>query len=418
MRFIKVILTFLLLTLLIAGCKPEPVNLNFQKILLGDDVLTGEQLNLLSNKKVGIITNQSGVLSNGAHIVDTLISLGIPIRAIFSPEHGFRGNVQGGKAVHSYHDSITGLPVYSLYGKTRKPTKSMLKNIDLLLFDIQDIGARYYTYISTLYYSMEAAAEQNLEFIVLDRPNPISGAKVEGPVLNPVYKSFVGIAQIPIRYGLTVGELALLFKKYIKNKLDRPVNLKIVKLKNWDRNSYFDQLGLPWIKPSPNIVNIEAEIVYPGMCLLEGTNVSEGRGTFEPFLKIGAPFINSNLLIIELKNLNINGIEFYPASFTPKTIPGMTYHPKFENQKCFGIKIVVTNRKIFNSVQFGIHLLYALKKLYPAKFKINTSRLNRLFGDNYLTEMLNSGKNSYEIIARWQSGLENFLNFRKRFLIY
>jgi uncharacterized protein YbbC (DUF1343 family) len=375
-------------------------------------------MDLLKNKKLGIVTNNTAVLSNGVHLVDTLANIkGIHITALFGPEHGIRGDAPAGEKIESGTDPKTGIKVYSLYGKISKPTKEMLADIDLLIFDIQDIGARFYTYISTLYKVLQASAENNIPIIVLDRPNPIGGLYADGPIRKDSLSSFVGIAPIPVTHGMTVGELAKLFagREYIGKGL-KPA-LTVIKTENWKRNKYYDEYEFPWVSPSPNIANVEAELVYPGTCFIEGTNLSEGRGTQLPFLTIGAPFINSKELISELKKLKIKGAEFEAVSFTPVDIPGKAKDAKLKDSLCNGIKIKVTDRKEFQSVKFGIKLICALRKLYPSQLSIKAF-FDKLTGDGKIKEMILAGEKPENIINYWQGELNDFKKIRKQYLIY
>ncbi len=385
----------------------------------GADQLLSENFNLIKNKKLGIATNHTAVLSNGVHLVDTLHSIKeVEITALFGPEHGIRGDNPAGTTVENGIDPKTGIRVYSLYGQDRKPTKEMLKDVDVLIFDIQDVGARFYTYISTLFYTVQAAAENNIPLIVLDRPNPINGIYVDGPIRKPELNSFVGIAPIPIAHGMTVGELAKYFigEKLIGEKLD--VDLTIIKMKNWDRNLFYDSFQSSWIKPSPNIPSLDVAIIYPGTCLLEGTNVSEGRGTDEPFLTIGAPFINSNELAIELGKQNTNGVAFEPITFTPIEIPGVVSNPKYKNEMCNGIRIKITDRAKFESVKFGIRLIAALHKFYPNEFKFRDDSFDRLAGDKSVRQKIIEGISGEEIIKSYQNELNGFKEIRKKYLLY
>lgn len=392
---------------------------NGNEFRFGVDQLISENLNLIKNKKLGIVSNHTALLSNGIHLVDTLHSLKeISITALFGPEHGIRGDNPAGVTITDGIDSKTGIPVYSLYGKDRKPTKEMLKDVEVLIFDIQDVGARFYTYISTLFYIIQAAAENNIQLIILDRPNPINGIYVDGPIRKPELNSYVGIASIPITHGMTMGELAELFagEKYIGENLN--VDIKIIKMKNWDRNLFYDSYHSSWIKPSPNIPSLDAAIVYPGTCLIEGTNVSEGRGTDAPFLKIGAPFVNSNRLTEELRNQNIEGITFEPISFTPIEIPGVVSNPKYKNENCNGIKILITDRDKFTSVKFGIILIAAFHKLYPNEFKFKNDSFDKLVGDSSIRQKINNGIPAEEIIQSYQNELNDFNELRKKYLLY
>ncbi|MBU0475508.1 MAG: DUF1343 domain-containing protein [Bacteroidetes bacterium] len=389
------------------------------KVKVGADVLVSDNLNLIQNKRIGIVTNHSAVLSNGTHLVDTLTTLAnVKVTTLFGPEHGIRGNAPDGNTISDGIDSKTKLPVYSLYGKIRKPTKEMLQNVDILIFDIQDIGARFYTFISTLYYTLEAAAENNIPIIVLDRPNPINGITVDGPIRTEEFKSFVAIAQIPIQHGMTIGELANMFnnEKWLENEVK--ADLTVIKMKDWKREYLFSDCNLPWVVPSPNIPDLETAIIYPGMCLLEGVNVSEGRGTYAPFLTIGAPFINSNEVLAELKKLNISGIDIKPITFTPKSIENMSTSPKYKDIECYGLSLKITDSKNIMALRFGIELLYSIHKLYPNNFEFRNNWLDKLFGNTNLTEMLKNNSTPEEIFNTWENELSNFKTLREKYLLY
>ncbi|HEX2984034.1 MAG TPA: DUF1343 domain-containing protein, partial [Ignavibacteriales bacterium] len=307
---------------------------------------------------------------------------------------------------------------YSLYGAVSKPDAEMLKGIDVLVYDIQDVGARFYTFISTMYYILEAGAENNIPVIVLDRPNPINGLQVEGPIRDSSLSSFVGIAPIPITYGLTAGELAEYFNNEDLAKKGLKANLTVVKMKNWKREMFYDETGLAWVKPSPNIPFVETAMIYPGTCLIEGTNVSEGRGTMNPFLTIGAPYINSGELIAELNKAGIKGVKLDTISFTPKEIPNMAKTPKYANKICRGIKITITDKTALRPVEFGIKLLCALQKLYPQDFTIKERGLERLLGDKSGFEKITSGETAQDIIASWDKDLDIFKSVREKYIIY
>lgn len=388
-------------------------------VIPGADILLSERINLIKGKKLGIVTNHSALLLSGQHLVDSLFHRkDLEVKALFGPEHGIRGDAPDGISVTNNNDTKTGLPVFSLYGKTNKPTKEMLNGIDVLVFDIQDVGARFYTFISTLFYTLQAGAENNIPVIVLDRPNPIGGIRTDGPIRKEELASFVGIAPIPIQYGMTIGELAEYFNGSGLLGKGLKADLNVVKMKNWKRSQFYDETGLEWVKPSPNIPDLETAEVYPGMCLIEGTNISEGRGTQSPFLTAGAPFINSLELINELKSKRVNGISIEAADFTPVEIKNMASKPKFENQLCHGVKIKITDRKAFSAVEFGVKLLCALKKLYPADFKFRENAFDRLSGDKTIREKIASGKGAARIISAWQKELKNFQKIRNQFLLY
>jgi beta-N-acetylhexosaminidase len=389
------------------------------KVRLGNDKLIKEYFYLIESKNIGVIANHSSVLENGEHLIDYLFKTKkVKIISAFGPEHGFRGDAPAGEKIETSIDERTGIKVYSLYGKTNKPTSEMLKGIDVLIFDIQDVGARFYTYISTLYLCLESAAENKIQFIVCDRPNPIGGDKVDGPILKQEFKSFVGIAPIPVQHGMTIGELALYFNDLIESEKNIRADLIVLQMENWKRNQLFDKTELNWIKPSPNIVKLETALVYPGTCLFEATNISEGRGTHSPFLQIGAPFINNHELIEELKKLNFNSVDIQTVQFVPVDIPGMSINPKFENQTCNGILIKVKDPENFYPVQFGLALVSTLRKLYPDDFKINTKRMNLLIGDDNITVLLNSGTDFQIIVNLYQNELNQFKQIRNKYLLY
>lgn len=414
---------FPLISLIVTGClflffAPRYSAQVKEQISVGADILISKEINIIKGKRLGVVTNHTAILSNGVHLVDSLVKIdGVKITALFGPEHGIRGDAPAGEKIESGVDEKTGIKVYSLYGKISKPTPEMLKDVDILVFDIQDIGARFYTYISTLFKVLQSAAENNIPIIVLDRPNPISGMYVDGPVRRDSLSSFVGIAPIPVAHGMTVGELAKLFagEQYIGKNL-KP-NLTIIKMENWNRKKYFDEYNLPWVNPSPNISGVEAELVYPGTCFIEGTNLSEGRGTTDPFLTIGAPFINSKNLIKELKALKIKGIEFMPVMFTPVDIKGKATNPKLKDKLCNGIYLKVTNRSEFQAVKFGIQLISVLHKLYPTEMQIN-SFFNKLVGDGVIKEKIMKNTPPEKIIQSWQKELNSFLAIRKNYLLY
>lgn len=381
------------------------------KIILGIDRIN-EFIHLFKNKKIGLITNQTGINSSGVSAINVL-NKNVNLIALFSPEHGVRGNEREGAIVENTRDKKTGLPVYSLYGKTKRPTPEMLKNIDILCFDIQDIGARFYTYISTMAYAMEECAKHKKTFIVFDRPNPIGGINVEGNILNEEYKSFVGYFPIVQRHGMTVGELALMFNKEFKINC----NLEIIPMKNWNRENYFDELNLMWIPPSPNIPTAETALIYSGICIFEGVNISVGRGTTMPFRYIGAPFIDAETLSEELNKLNLTGVFFLPAYFTPAL-------SIYKNEICKGVQIIVIDKNKFLPVQAAIVMMHKIKQMYPKNFLINNSGnklcgLNLLTGTNILSSILDNNKSKIEKYLKLISEDENkFKIIRKKYLLY
>ncbi|MBT3300133.1 MAG: DUF1343 domain-containing protein, partial [Candidatus Marinimicrobia bacterium] len=352
-----------------------------QSVQTGLDVLLDSLSEELKGKSIALVTNHTGIDKKGIPNYKRLMALdGIDLNVIFSPEHGLFGEAAAGEKVNYDGKEIPLPEVISLYGKNRKPSPDMLEEIDLILYDIQDIGARFYTYITTLGLVMESAGELDIPIWILDRPNPIRGDKIEGPILDMNFQTFVGYYPIPIRYGGTVGDLG---KKIIQHKWINTIpELRIIPMTGWSPSLWFDETDLPWIKPSPNIPDLETAIIYPGMCLLEGTNVSEGRGTQHPFKWFGAPWIESQTFSQALNKLNLPGVVFIPKSFTPKTIEGMAWNPKFENQLCQGIEIKIIDRDIYESVDVGVQVLHLLNTMYPEQISYKEKHFNRLWGSD------------------------------------
>ncbi len=385
------------------------------EIILGDNELLSSNLELIKGKRIALVANKASVLSDGTPLLDTLLRISkVKIGVVFTPEHGYDINTSAGTVITD--TTIGTIAFHSLYGNNKKPAPEMLDNIDIILFDLQDVGTRFYTYISTLYYVMQAAGENNIPLVVLDRPNPIGGTRVEGPVLDPAFQSFVGIAPIPVLYGMTAGELAQLFAG--EGMFQEKPELKIIGMKNWRRNSFFDDYNLEWINPSPNIPDFETAMIYPSIAFLEGTNISEGRGTENPFKQIGAPFINSTALVNEMTLFKHDGISIKPVIFIPNSIPGKAENPKYKNISCNGITMNITNPAEFSQMNFSIQLLYVLHKLYPEKFKFEPAVFDKLMGETYTREMLFMDKTPAEIIRAWEPGLEKFLKIRTKYLLY
>ncbi|PAK43711.1 hypothetical protein CHI08_05865 [Peribacillus simplex] len=380
-----------------------------QKVSPGIEVLLKDEKNVLSGKKVGLITNPTGIDSKLTSIVDLLHDdPDINLTALFGPEHGVRGDAQAGASVEYYVDEKTGLPVYSLYGKTKKPTPEMLKDVEVLVFDIQDVGTRYYTYIYTMAYAMEAAKENDIPFIVLDRPNPQGGESVDGPVLEPEFSSFVGLYPIPLKHGMTVGELATFFNKEYKIGAD----LKVIKMKGWKRDMDYDDTGLPFVLPSPNMPTVSTTFVYPATGLIEGTNVSEGRGTTKPFELIGAPYINSDELAGKLNALRLPGVKFRAASFTPT-------FSKHAGKLSHGVEIYITDRDEFKAVPTGLHIIKTIQDLYPGDFEfLAANNFNLLIGNGWIMSRIKEGSTVNEILKEYQVRQDAFKKVRKNYLLY
>ena len=387
------------------------------KVQTGLENLIANYNHKIAYKNIGIVTNHTGVNTEGTPIWELLNDLpNVDVAAVFSPEHGLFGEAADGEKVN-YSESDEELPpLYSLYGPTRKPTKEMLKGIDLLLYDIQDIGARFYTYISTMGLIMEAAAESGIPCLILDRPNPLTGKLITGPILDLEISSFVGLYPIPSVYGLTPGELALMISD--QSWIEAVPSIEVVPLTGWSRDMWYDETGLPWVPPSPNIPNLETAIVYPGTVLIEATNVSEGRGTDHPFRWIGAPWIDSNDLSDAMNIIGLPGVTFSPIEFIPHSIPGAAPNPKNNTQTCNGVEIILTNRNIFSPVIVGIQLLQTISLLYPQKLEIKEAGLNRLFGSDRLSKSLGNSDAVNQLVMEIKKESGQFRESAKKYYLY
>jgi uncharacterized protein YbbC (DUF1343 family) len=399
----------LLLPQLAAQSSPRP-GLPEAPVQSGLDVLVAEDFAALKGRKVGLITNHTGIDRYGRANVDLLHASDVlELAALFGPEHGIRGEYDQA-VIPSGKDEKTGLPVFSLYGETRKPTAEMLKGIDTLVFDIQDIGTRFYTYISTMSLAMHAAAEQGLRFVVLDRPNPIRGDIFAGPMLWPGKESFVAAWRLPVRHGMTVGEIAgMLRHELLREELELELDLQVIKMRGWHRSMWFEETGLYWVSPSPNMRNMHEALLYPGVGLLEFTNLSVGRGTDTPFERIGAPWMDGRRLALHLMARKLPGVAFQPLQFTPAS-------SRFAGERCHGIAIVVTNRDSFLPLRTGIEIAHALRVLHRNEWKAD--RYQKLLGHPMVYQMLIEGFTPKQIERSWSSELPRFEKRREQVLLY
>ena len=378
----------------------------------GIDVLEAHGFDVLQaasgKKKIGVVTNQTGLDADGKRTIDVLAQApGVSLEAIFSPEHGVTGTLDT-THVGNTTDSATGVPVYSVYGGTdaaRHPPADVMSQLDAVVFDIQDAGVRFYTYETTLGYFLEAAAKANVELIVLDRPNPITGSFVQGPVSDPGKENFTNYGNVPVRQGMTMGELAKMFNA------ERGINAKltVVPMDGWQRGDWFDATGLVWVNPSPNLRSVTEAALYPGVALIEGTNVSVGRGTDTPFELVGAPWMKSKELAAYMNARGIAGVRFVPVTFTPTSAV-------YSGQVCNGVNLVVTDRNGFDAPELGIELAAALHKLYPADWKIE--RMQELLVNQSVYDALVAGQDPRRIAQDWQEGLQAFQKVREKYLIY
>lgn len=401
----KRIILVLVFILSCATPKNEPIQLGIER-------LADEYTNLVEGKRIGLITNPTGVTSSLQSTIDVLYTDGrFELTALFGPEHGVRGDVMAGHKIQDDKDQKTGVPVYSLYGKTMKPTPEMLENVDILLFDIQDVGIRPYTYINTMSRSMEAAKENNIPFLVLDRPNPLGGVLVEGAILNPEFKGY-GLYPIPYIHGMTVGELARLFNQEFGINCD----LTVIPMKNWRRSMIFAETGLTWIPTSPHVPHAESCFYIAatgGFGELE--TLSCGVGTPQPFELCGAPWIDSESLANVMNSMNLPGVYFRPLYFRP-------YYLRFIQERCGGVQLHIKDFKKFRPMEVEIHLLSAIRELFPEhdffKESKRTSSFDNAFGTDKVRLDLIAGKSAEEIIASWQEDLQEFMKIREKYLIY
>jgi uncharacterized protein YbbC (DUF1343 family)/CubicO group peptidase (beta-lactamase class C family) len=373
--------------------------------LTGIDAMEQDHFSELSGKRVGLITNQTGVDRQGRRNIDAMLAAGVKLTTLFSPEHGLDGK-QDRPDVADSKDAATGLPVWSLHYNGRyRMTPEMLRDVDVLAFDIQDAGARFYTYSCTMLYALEEAAKTKHPFYVLDRPNPVTGAHVEGPMLDDDLHSFVGCYPMPIRHGLTLGELAMM----ANGERSLHADLHVVKMKSWSRGDWFDSTDLPWIDPSPNMRSLNAETLYDGLAMIEASKISVGRGTDSPFEQIGADWINGPELAQLLNSRQIPGVRAYATRFTPAD-------SNFKGKSIEGVRFVVINRELFSSVRLGLEVAAALQKLYPGKIDFEACRL--LIGNRKTIEALKRGDDARTIEQSLDDGVQSFIDRRKSFLLY
>ncbi len=382
------------------------------ELKFGCDILLSDKIELVQNKRLGIVTNKSAVLNDGSSLIDALLdNRTLDIRAFFALEHGLELDQADGVNIRG--TSVNEVEVFSLYGDTKKPTSEMLSDIDMVVFDVQDVGVRFFTFSSSLFYILGACAQYNVDVLVLDRPNPIGGMNVDGPVLKDEFKSFVGIDNIPVIHGMTIGELALLFN----DRIERRADLEVVKMKGWQRNSYWADYDVDWENPSPNLIDFEITMLYPATVFFEGTNISEGRGTYTPFAIFGAPFINNKEIKSRLNSLPLEGIETRAIDYVPFPIDGKAVNPKYNGDICFGVQLKVIDREKYNPLKTAINLLNVVQDMYPDKFEMK-EYFDLLWGTDQVRKDILNGLGTEEIISKWQKDLETFKEVRNNYLLY
>ncbi|MGI6083786.1 MAG: exo-beta-N-acetylmuramidase NamZ domain-containing protein [Limnochordia bacterium] len=378
-----------------------------QRVRLGVDRLLDSEYKKLEGKRLGLMTNETGQTADMVSTIDALLEHpALDLVALFGPEHGVRGYAQGTR-VPSRADPTTGLPMYSLWRQgSLKPDPEMLDAIDAIVFDIQDAGVRFFTYMSSLAYVMQAVVDRDIEIVVLDRPNPVTGTRVEGTVLDPEFSSFVGLYPIALRHGMTAGELATMFNQ----EFGIGCKLSVITMEGWKRSWWYDETGLIWVPPGPNVSTIDSTTVYPGTCLIEGVNVSEGRGTTRAFELIGAPWIDARELWRRMRTLDLPGVLFRQAYFIP------TFH-KYQGELCAGVQFHITDRHAFDPIRATLHLISVIRKLHPEHLEFR-SYFDRLMGTDTVRKQLESGEDVDSIVDGWTPDLESFLRRREKYLIY
>ncbi|MQA91799.1 MAG: DUF1343 domain-containing protein [Gemmatimonas sp.] len=385
-----------------------------RRVTPGLEVLLRDSAHLVRGLRVGFLTNQSAVTSDGRSGIDLLHeSPEVDLVALYGPEHGLRGGIEGGVEIDSEHDPATGLPVFSLYGQVQRPSPEMLEGVDVLLFDMQDIGARPYTFVWTMAMAIEAAAAEGIPFIVLDRPNPITG-RSEGPVMEMemrnVAQAITGYYPVPLRHGLTVGEVA----RYINSEYDIGADLTVVPADGWVAAQWFDETGLPWIDPSPNIRSLEAALNYAGLVLFEATNLTVGRGTDAPFSYVGAPWLHTDRLLEQLGAYDFEGVSLSPVELTPS---GDGYVP-FRGEQVHAIQLSINDRDAYRPVETALILLTEIRRLHPAEFEITNSGFTQMIGSLSDREAFESGEDPQTIIGRWNEELEEWSRLVEPYRLY
>ncbi|MBA4156861.1 MAG: DUF1343 domain-containing protein [Gemmatimonadetes bacterium] len=386
------------------------------EVLPGLEVLLRDSLHLVRSKRVGFVTNQSALTRTGESGIDLLHRAPeVNLVALYGPEHGLRGGVEGGVKIESGRDATTGLPVHSLYGRTQKPTPEMLRGVDVLVFDMQDIGARPYTFVWTMAMAMEAAAAQGIPFVVLDRPNPITG-RAEGPLMQmemrTVGQPITGYYPVPLRHGMTVGEVA----RYVNQEFGVGARLHVVPAAGWRSEQWFDETALPWVNPSPNIRSLDAALTYSGLVLLEATNLTVGRGTDAPMSYVGAPWLNTASLIARVRQYDLPGVQLDTVRFTPRGPEGAWIPFRGENVRA--VRMQITDRDAFQPVFTTLVLMHEIRNLHPQQFKILNQGFTQMMGSRWARQAFDRGEDPREIARRWEQENREWIQVRDRYRLY
>ena len=384
------------------------------RTILGNEIFCHNLPEILLDKRLGLVINHTSLLHDGTPLLAACLKKGMQIKAIFSPEHGYSGKIEGGNKVKD--NRLNDIKIFSLYGKTRRPTPEQMREIDAFIYDIQDVGTRFYTYITTLKYVLEAAAKAKIPVFVLDRPNPAGGIIIEGPLLQPEFESYIGSLPVPVRYGLTIGELALMMKG--QGWVPTDVNLHIIKMKNWKRKYFWEDTGLTWIPTSPNMPSPETAVIYPGTSLLGGIILNQGLGTPNPFLQFGSPWMDPDLIIRKLPSRASQGVKFEAIDYTPRPIPGKILDPPYKNKICHGISIRIIQKNKFFPLKFTLALIKVLKENYPDKIFKESNSLSLMFGNSLLAEYLKDDISYPELLASIKKDEDLFRKIRRKYLLY
>lgn len=390
-------------------------------VTIGADRLFTEFSHLIKDKKLALVSNHTGKLSNGTHLADALFNYpNAELIVLFGMHYNIRTNDYSiPKDKEADIDAETGLPKYSLYGSHHKPTPEMLQDVQVIVFDIQEVGARFYEHINILGFVMEAAVENNIEVIVLDRPNPITGLKVDGFITDDEFLyGFGAFGKVPVIHGMTMGEIAKLYNGELMLRGGKQAKVHVIEMLGWERSMWFDQTGIEWIKPSPNLPSFESLLAYTGTCLFEGLNISAGRGTDKPFQYIGAPWIDNDRVVSLLNNLNLKGVQFDTLTFTPEKMAFHSRDPYLTGNICKGIYVNITDRDSFESYKTGIAMVWAIHQLHPNKMAWNKETMNRLVGTGRLETMIYRGAQPSEIFATWKQELTAFKKYSETYFIY
>jgi len=418
---LSVLVSLCLGALIAAGCQSQPPTPSVQT---GAEVLAANDFQALDGARVGLIVNHTARVDT-AHLIDRIARApNVELGALFGPEHGLRGTAGAGEKIADGRDERTGAPIYSLYGDTPRPTPDEMADLDALVFDVQDVGARFYTYITTMGLAMQAAAEADLRFVVLDRPNPLGGRYVSGFMMESAHQSFVGRYPIPIAHGMTVGELARFIKAEELLPGLQDLDLTVVSMRGWSRNMTWPDTKREWVPPSPNLPTWETALVYPGMCFFEGVRVNEGRGTDQPFLQIGLPWGQraASAVAETLQSRSLPGVSFDTTTFTPTSRPHAAPSPRFEGQTLHGFRLRITDHDEVRPVALGVHALHAVYQQAQAEgdtaFVSRPEHLTRLIGTRQLRTLLEQGASPDSIIASWQEDVARFRDRRRPHLLY